>query len=84
MISANVVEELYGAGWIRDDVQDHRIDGRVVQEELWRRGKIVEVRLVGKIVKVLSGTTYIKKIREITDLCTQLHKYDFQSVLEHF
>ena len=21
MISANVVEELYGAGWIRDDVQ---------------------------------------------------------------
>ena len=55
MISANVVEELYGAGWIRDDVQDHRIDGRVVQQELWRRGKIVEVRLVGKIVKVLSG-----------------------------
>ena len=55
MISANVVEELFGAGWIRDDVQDQNIEGRVVQQELWRRGKIVEVRLVGKIVKVLSG-----------------------------
>ena len=31
------------------------VPGRVVQEELWRRGKVVEVRLVGKIVKVLSG-----------------------------
>lgn len=55
MISADVVEELYGAGWIRDDVQDLEENGKVVQEELWRRGNIVEQRRVGKTVKVLSG-----------------------------
>ena len=71
MISANVVEELYGAGWIRDDVQDQNIEGRVVQQELWRRGKIVEVRLVGKIVKVLSGK-YMNLLTSLSDVYTYL------------
>ena len=55
MISANVVEELLGAGWIRDDIQDDLIDGSPVQKELWRKGKTVEIRQVGKTIKVLSG-----------------------------
>lgn len=55
MISADVVEELYGAGWIRDDIQDVEENGKVIQEELWRRGNIVEQRRVGKTFKVLSG-----------------------------
>lgn len=55
MISGSVVEELYGAGWVRDDVQDCRVNGKVIQQELWRRGNVVEVRQIGKTVKVLSS-----------------------------
>ncbi len=55
MINANVVEELYGANWIRDDVKDHNISGKIVQQELWRKGKVVELRQIGKTIKVLSG-----------------------------
>ena len=55
MISANVVEELVGGGWIRDDVRQFNSDGFQVQEELWRKANIVEVRHSGKVIKALSG-----------------------------
>lgn len=56
MISANVVEELVGAGWVCDDVRDHFINGQQVKQELWRRGKTVEIRHLGRVLKVLSGS----------------------------
>jgi hypothetical protein len=55
VISANVVEELYGAGWVRDDVHISDHEGRTVMEELWRKDKSVEIRQSGRTVKVLSG-----------------------------
>ena len=55
MISGNVVEELVGAGWIRDDVKTILRDGQATKQELWRRGKVVEIRHLGRVLKVLSG-----------------------------
>ena len=44
MISANVIEELCGSGWTRDDVQTRHIEGKTTHEELWRKNKSVELR----------------------------------------
>ena len=55
MISGNVVEELVSAGWIRDDVKTIVKEGRATTQELWRRGQIVEIRHLGRVLKVLSG-----------------------------
>ena len=57
MISANVIEELCGANWTRDDVQTRQIHGKTTHEELWRRDKTVELRHLGKTVKIFSGKT---------------------------
>ena len=55
MISGHVVEELVGAGWICDDVKTVLRDGQATKQELWRRGKVVEIRHLGRVLKVLSG-----------------------------
>ena len=55
MISANVIEELCGSGWTRDDVQTRHIEGKTTHEELWRKNKSVELRHLGKTVKLFSG-----------------------------
>ena len=60
MISANVIEELCGANWTRDDVQIRQIHGKTTHEELWRRDKTVELRHLGKTVKIFSGKTRYK------------------------
>ena len=55
MISANVIEELCGSGWTRDDVQTRHIEGKTTHEELWRKNQSVELRHLGKTMKLFSG-----------------------------
>ena len=62
MISANVIEELSGANWTRDDVQTRQINGKTVHEELWRKNKLIELRHLGKTVKLFSGKLICQRL----------------------